>query len=171
MLFRSLRDDLEHIATNLVGPYNLSPAARAWGEEWYETHSASFKRSDHPDWFRSYLARKQTHVHKLAMILAASCRDELVIERDDLVLAVKMITDLETDMPKVFSKIGRTENSIQAERLVDFVVKNSPVPYSKAYAFIHVAFPFLRDFESIVAGAMKAGLIKMDEKTATLTRP
>jgi hypothetical protein len=166
-----LRADLEYIATNLVGPYVLSKEAREWGETWYEKHSENFKKSHHPDWYRSYLARKQTHVHKLAMILAASCRDELVIERDDLILAVKMISDLEVDMPKVFSKIGRTENSIQAERLVDFVVKNSPVPYSKAYAFIHAAFPFLRDFESIVAGAIKAGLIKMDEKTATLTRP
>ena len=49
--------------------------------------------------FGGYLARKQTHIHKLAMVLAASRRDELLIDEEDLALAAKMMTDLEQDMP------------------------------------------------------------------------
>ncbi|MFM9587710.1 hypothetical protein, partial [Streptomyces caniscabiei] len=70
------------------------------------------------DRFQGYISRKQTHVHKTAMILAASQRDELRIEKDDLIIAAKMVTDLERDMQKIFSRIGRTNQSVQAERFI-----------------------------------------------------
>lgn len=156
-----LAADLEHIATHLVGPYILSPAAREWGEEWYKHHYSNPPANLQDERFGGYLARKQTHLHKLAMIIAASCRDDLVIMPEDLTLANTMITDLEADMPKVFARIGRTEDSIQAERFIAFVTKNSPTTYQAAYAHVHSAFPFVKDFEGIVAGAANAGLIKI----------
>ena len=52
----------------------------------------------------------------LAMILAASCRDDLVITEEDLKTSNDMVTTLEADMPRVFGKIGRTDISVQAER-------------------------------------------------------
>src|SRR5271166_3396633 len=165
-----LAADLEHIATNLAGPYHLSSQARIWGEEWYSHHYAHPPPSLQDERFGGYLARKQTHLHKLAMIIAASTRDELVIEADDLRLANTMITDLEADMPKVFARIGRSEDSIQAERFIQFVLKNSPVAYATAYAYVHSAFPFIKDFEGIVAGAIGSGLIRMDRGTLMLTK-
>ena len=165
-----LVQDLEHIATTLAGPYKLTAAAREWGEEWYKHHYNNPPVHLRDDRFGGYLARKQTHLHKLAMILSASQRDELVLTAEDLALANKMISDLELDMPKVFAKIGRTEESIQADRFVEFVCKNSPVTYQAAYAYIHSAFPFVRDFEDIVKGAVQAGLIKMDPATLLLCR-
>jgi hypothetical protein len=154
-----LAADLEHIATMLAGPYKLTPEARQWGEDWYANHYAHPPKHLQDDRFSGYLARKQTHLHKLAMVIAASCRDELVLLPNDLVVANEMISDLEADMPKVFARIGRSEDSIQAERFVAFVHKNSPCSYQMAYAYIHSAFPTLRDFEGIVAGAVNAGLI------------
>jgi hypothetical protein len=163
-----LAADLEHIATTLAGPYLLSKDAREWGEAWYQHHYANPPKQLQDERFGGYLARKQTHLHKLAMVIAASVRDQLTIEADDLILANTMITDLEADMPKVFARIGRTEDSIQAERFVDFVRKNSPIPYSTAYAYVHSAFPFIKDFEGIVAGAVTSGQIRMDRGTMTL---
>jgi len=153
----------------MAGPYRLSAEAREWGEEWYKHWYANPPKQLQDDRFGGYLARKQTHLHKLAMIIAASCRDDLILIPDDLVLANTMITDLEADMPKVFARIGRSEDSIQAERLVQFVQKNSPVPYMTAYQYVHSAFPFIKDFEGIVAGARQAGLIKMNTQTMQLT--
>jgi hypothetical protein len=74
-------------------------------------------------------------------------------------------------MPKVFAKIGRTEDSIQAERFIEFVIKNSPVDYQTAYQYVHRAFPYTTDFEGIVAGAVNAGLIKLDSATHKLMKP
>jgi len=166
-----LAADLEHIATNLVGPYVLSGEAREWGESWYQHHYSHPPAALQDEKFGGYLARKQTHLHKLAMIIAAATRDELVITAEDLQLANVQITDLEVDMPKVFARIGRSEDSIQAERLVQFVIKNSPVSYSAAYQFIHHAFPFCSDFEGIVVGAAQAGLIKFNKETWMLMKP
>jgi hypothetical protein len=160
-----LIQDLEHISVNLCGPYKLTPASFEWGKEWYEHH---FK-ADHgvmaDDKFAGYLARKQTHLHKLAMILAAAQRDDLIILPEDLALANTMISDLETDMPKVYAKIGRSEDSIHAERFVKFVQANSPIKYEKAYRYIHTNFPDMKDFEGILAGAVRAGYIRQDMTT------
>jgi Protein of unknown function (DUF3987) len=158
----ALVQDLEHIAVNLVGPYTLTSDAIEWGEQWYQHHYTSppeILKND--DRFGGYLARKQTHLHKLAMVLAASQRDAMLITAEDLALANKMISDLELDMPKVFSKIGRTDESVQAERFIRFIQGKGSVPYTTAYQYIHMHFPDVKDFEGIVAGAVKAGYIRI----------
>lgn len=158
----ALVQDLEHIATNLVGPYHLSPAAIEWGEIWYDNHYKNPpKVLEGNDKFDGYLARKQTHLHKLSMIIAAAQRDEMVITPEDLALANVMISDLEPDMPKVFAKIGRTVESVQAERFIQFIQKQGSVPYPEAYAFIHSHFPNLQDFEGVLKGAVSAGYVEL----------
>lgn len=152
-----LVQDLEHIAINLVGGYSLTNEAIAWGTKWYEHHYKNRPPELDDDRFGGYIARKQTHIHKVAMILAASQRDELAITHDDLSTANDMVTDLERDMPKVFSKIGRTEESINSEKFITYVQSRGEVPYAEAYHFVHRYFPSARDFESIVAGAVRSG--------------
>lgn len=157
-----LVNDLEHIASTLCGPFKLSQDAIDWGSEWYSEHYKNPPPLLSDDRFAGYLARKQTHMHKLSMVLSASESDRMLITSDHLALAHSMITDLEADMPKVFNKIGRSEDSIQADRLIQFILKNSPVHYMAAYQYIHSAFPFVKDFEEIIKGAIRAGLIKME---------
>lgn len=64
-------------------------------------------------------------------------------------------------MPKVFSKIGRTEESVQTERFISFVQSagEKGLPYAEAYRHVHLHFPQMKDFEGIVAGAKRAGYI------------
>ncbi len=164
-----LAQDLEHIAITLVGPYRLSNEAIEWGTAWYANWYANPPVHLQDDRFSGYIARKQTHLHKLAIVIAAATRDELIITAEDLALANTMITDLEAEMPKVFARIGRSEDSIQAERLLDFIKKNQPVSYSAAYAYIYSAFPAVKDFEGILLGLAGAGLIKMDPFGKILT--
>lgn len=158
----ALVSDLEHIAISLAGPYTLDSSAITWGTAWYRKHYENRPPHLDDERFGGYIARKQTHIHKLAMVLAASQRDELVISAEDLALANTMVTDLESDMPLVFAKIGRTEQSIQAERFIGFIKKRGIVPYEEAYKFIHAYFPDLKDFEGILYGAMRSGQIMME---------
>ena len=166
---QKLIEDLTHISEVIAGPYELSSAARAWGEAWYENWNKHPPRYLQEERFLGYLDRKQTHLHKLAMIIAASCRDERVLMEEDLQLAETMISNLEPDMPKVFGKMGKTDDAVQAERFIQFVRANGPVSYTTAYQYVHAAFPFVRDFEGIVAGAVKAGLIQYDQDTHLLS--
>lgn len=158
----ALTQDLEHISINLAGPYLLDSEAITWGEKWYKHHYENRPPNLDDERFGGYIARKQTHIHKLAMVLAASTRDELCICSEDLATANSMVSDLEVDMPHVFAKIGRTEQSIQAERFIDFIHKKGLVPYEEAYRFIHAYFPDLKEFEGILYGAIKSGQVMVE---------
>lgn len=156
----ALIHDLEAISM-LRGPYIISPAARDWGRCWYTRFWKDAKARMDDRMLEGYAARKQTHLHKTAMILSASRGDSLVIEQEDLELANVMLEDLEADMTKVFSRIGRSETSMQAERFISFVARKGRVPYMEAYRQIHAAFPDFRDFEGVLAGAVRSGQIEL----------
>ena len=156
---KALVRDLEHIAVNIKGEYHLTKPALEWGIKWYEYHNRNKPEKLDDDRFGAYIARKQTHVHKLAIILAASQRDELTITPQDLETANQMVTDLEEAMPMVFSKIGRTDLSLQTDRFLGFVKKRGEVSYREAYGFIHSHFPSFKEFEDVVNGCIRAGLI------------
>jgi hypothetical protein len=122
-----LVSDLERIS-QLAGQYTMSPDAVKWGEEWYATHYASREDSKLDEaTFGGYFARKQTHIHKLAMVLAASKRDELIIEKEDLVEAERQITILEEDMPQVFKLIGRTQDARSTDVVFSFLSREKVV--------------------------------------------
>lgn len=156
---RALVQDLETIA-NLCGPYRLSPEATDWGIAWYKDHYE--KRPDGLDdeRFGGYIARKQTHLHKLAMVLAASQRDELLITLEDLVLAHKMVTDLEQDMPLVFAKIGKGESAAIADRFISLVRRRGAVPYGEALKWFYAYFPNNHDLEGMLAGMIRARVVE-----------
>lgn len=153
--------DLEHISMNICGEYEMTQEAVVWGSAWYEhlwKHRPEHLNDDRLD---GYIARKQTHMHKLAMIIAASQRDALIITDGDLMLADQMLTSAESDLEKVFSRIGRTEDSLQAERFITFVERKGDVSYQEAYRLIHSYFPDFRDFEGILSGAIRSGFVEL----------
>lgn len=160
---RRLMSDLTEIS-QIVGEYRLSPDAVEWGKHWYKAHYETKSANLDMDRFGGYIARKQTHVHKLAMILAAAESDTRVITRDTLALAVKMVTDLEPDMQLVFSKIGKTEDSVYIDRLIEYVVKRKSCPWADAYRFVHAHFPKIQDFEAMITGAIRAEYLELKQE-------
>lgn len=165
--------DLQHIADLLCGEYTLTPEAVEWGRKWYANHYAHKPIELDDDRFGGYLARKQTHIHKLAMILAASSSDELVIEQETLQTAAELLTDLEPDMTKVFEKIGKSEASVNIDRLINLVQKLGEVEYKQAYRFVHSTFPSIHEFQAVLEGAVRSGQILLKTKGSDifLTRP
>lgn len=162
-----LVQDLEHIATKLVGEYKLSREALEWGQDWYIKHNTTRPAHMQDDRFGGYLARKQTFVHKLAMILAASQRDELIITKSDLETSAVMVTDLEAEMVNVFSKIGLTESSLATQRLLDYIRRQGVCSYEQAYRFIHSQFPQFRDYEDMLKGLIQAGYVRLVQQGDT----
>lgn len=156
----SLVHDLTAISM-LAGEYRLTQDAVAWGEAWYKTHYTTRAANLDPDRFGGYIARKQTHIHKLAMVLSASQGDSMAVTVEHLETAHAMITDLEPDMQFVFSKIGRSDASLHAERLITFITARGSVGFAEAYRHVHSHFSSMRDFEDVLAGLVRAGFIKM----------
>lgn len=71
--------------------------------------------------YGGYLARKQTHMHKLAMVLAASQRDNLLIEVSDLKEAEAILNSTESSMIKVFESVGVVDEAKHVAELTAFV--------------------------------------------------
>ena len=159
----SLVADLEHIS-NLTGEFTLTSDAIQWGRAWYENHYSQRPVNLDDERFGGYIARKQTHIHKLAMILSASESDAMQVTAAHLALADEMVTDLEPDMAFVFSKIGKSEVSLYAERLIWYVHSKGAVPFTDAYRYVHSYFPSMRDFEDVMTGCVRAGYLKLEQQ-------
>jgi hypothetical protein len=154
--------DLEHISTALAGPYTLTPQATQWGTDWYERHYKIDAQQLDPSRYGGYVARKQTHMHKLAMILAASESDERVITEDHLKDAFAMVTTLEADMPKVFDRIGSSRESIHLERLTRLIMIKRKVSYDEVYRTFSRQFPLAGEMEQIISSVLKTGLVRLE---------
>lgn len=163
---RKLIQDLEHISLNLAGPYKISQAARDWYRPVYEEFWKTAKDRMDDTLLEGYAARKQTHLFKTALILAAAQRDERIITLDDVQLASIMLSDVEDEMQQVFSRIGRTEDSLQAEKFISFVHKSGGCSYDSAYSLVHTHFPDFRNFEGILSGAVRAGYINLETRSS-----
>ena len=155
-----LTEDLIEIGT-LCGEYKLDRSAILWGEQWYKKLYTERPVNLDDDRFGGYIARKQTHLHKLAIVLSASMSGDMRITDEFLAIADTMLTDLEPDMAMVFSKIGKTENSVYVDRMVEYVKRRGRCPYAEVYRFVHSYFPAMREFEDVIAGAMRAGYLKL----------
>lgn len=149
--------DLEHISQNITGAYKLTDEAKAWGVRWYEEHYAQQDSSNlNTDKFAGYLARKQTHIHKLAIIMEASRSDHLQITQEILEGASGIITTLEADMPKVFSHIGMTTESRHTETLVSIIHRAGSIDRVDLYRLLISSMTY-QDFEKHLNSALQAG--------------
>jgi len=162
----ALVHDLEHMAVTLVGPFKITSAAKVWGKRWYEELWTGAKEHYSDDKLMGYIARKQTHMHKIAMVLSASHKDELIITEEELQLSNEMLKHVEGSLDKVFSQIGRTVQSVQAEKFIEVIRRQGIVPYEQAYRLVHTHFPDFRDFEGMLDGAIRSGQLLLVNNSA-----
>jgi hypothetical protein len=155
----SLIEDLQRISL-LSGGYVLAPLARRWGEDWYARLWANRPADMADERYSGYLSRKQTHMHKLAIVLAASQRDRLVIEEVDLIEADKLLSSVEPDMMRVFESVGVVDESKHVTNILTHV---------RAYGWIdgNSLFNLLRnnvterDFKNALRIAVEQQLIEV----------
>jgi hypothetical protein len=165
---QKLVEDLIRIS-ELTGEFTLEEEALQWGIEWYENHWKTKPLHLDDERFGGYISRKQSHLHKLAMVLSASESAALRISKENLMTAEMMVTDLEKDMSRVFSKIGKSSTSVQVDRLIDYVTRRGEAPYKEVYQFAHMYFPSARDFEDVILGCIKSGQLKLLHKNGQPT--
>jgi Protein of unknown function (DUF3987) len=119
---RFLHDLIE--ISEMAGSFTLTPEARDYGRDWYATHMARKIELDrhphHNPWLSYYLARKFDHAHKLAMILAASRGNSLLITPDILRIACARTDEVELELTRIF---GTSHQQTQRARLNEDVWK------------------------------------------------
>ena len=123
VLRRHLINDLKKIAL-VTGQYYLTPQAYEWGQKWYANHwDKEANEQLDKETYGGYLARKQTHIHKVAMVLAASLSDEMVIHEGYLEQADFLVTQLEDQMINVFRHISDNRDAMLSMQMFDMIRK------------------------------------------------
>jgi len=158
----ALLHDLTRIS-QIQGPYRLTTDAIAWGDRWYKHHT----NGGLPDHLKSarydgYASRKQTHVHKLAIVLAAARRDERVITLSDLQDAERHITELEEDMIQVFDSIGVSEAAQVTDNILQLVQRHGVIE-SKTLWQMCMKQTDERAFVSSILAGVNAGYVTKEK--------
>lgn len=119
-LKKKLIEDLIRISL-LKGEYKLSPTAKEWGREWYKKVWGA--RPDHmaSERYSVYIARKQTHHHKLAMVLTIARSDEPIIDLQAMIDADEILKGVEADMAKVFDSIGLADSALKLNSIMKYL--------------------------------------------------
>lgn len=150
--------DLAEIST-LAGEMYLTDEAKIWGRQWYEKHWTIRPSHMASDRYGGYIARKQAHVHKLAMIVAASKRSKLAIELEDLLEAETIITSIEADMIKVFANIGMADTARQTNEIVALVQNYGSISMMDAWKLCMTTMDF-QGFKNNIQAGIEAGMLK-----------
>ena len=157
--------DLEIIAS-MVGEYRMTDEAMDWGEEWYKTLKDANKTLN-ADQFGGYFSRKQAHVHKLAMVLAAAQSSELILDLPTLQLAKDFVDALEKEMGQVFATIGQTQVGRGISELSRIVTVKRKITKSNLYRELSNTMG-AREFEAALHSAQLAGHIKLESSMNTV---
>lgn len=167
-LKRHLINDLRKIAV-IQGQYYLTKGAYAWGNKWYAQH---WERDSHlhldRETYGGYLARKQTHIHKVAMVLAAAVSDEMVINEGHLVQASYLVTQLEDQMINVFRHITDNRDAMLSMQMYEMLRQTDQGYLSKRDLWKQMIYRCsYEEYERAAKGLISAEL--MYEATAGTT--
>lgn len=122
LLHNLLVEDLVSMG-QISGEYQLTPEAKAMYEEWYQSRIEQPNSTGDPR-LNGYYERKPIHLLKLAMIIAASFRDETVIEQQDLVTSLQLFDQVELKMTKVFANVGKNPLTVDYDDIEAAIAKS-----------------------------------------------
>jgi len=151
----------------MFGEFHISKDARDWGRNWYKTHWNNPPAALTTDQFAGYLARKQTHLHKLAMVLSASSSDQLVITQGHMEAAYDVLTQVESEMPRVFARIGQTEITRGSTEILYAVEAKPGISNAELYQMMFRTLSY-KDFTDALSGAINSLQIKSIQSGNTI---
>lgn len=160
---KQLEQDLIHDLTeiaSLKGEFRLTDGALKLGRSWYEQHWKSPDEHLKAERMQGYRARKQTHIHKLAMILSVAERNDLIIEESHIRGALDLMLGIERDMHIVFESIGLHQAARDMEVLMSFIRANKRVLHQQLW---QVCFRLMsrKDFAEAIDSLVHAGYIRI----------
>lgn len=163
LLEQRLIEDLQQIG-EMSGEFTLNDDARTWGREWYEKHWTKGREGElASERYSGYIARKQTHMHKLAIVLSAARSGDRIIRIEDLKMADELLRLVEPHMLKVFESIGVADEAKHVHEILPFVRAHGFLTPDELWTKV-MNLMSQRDFEDAIRAAHRGGLIKVGEK-------
>jgi hypothetical protein len=159
--------DLTDIAA-YSGPYRITPDAIKWGTEWYARHWDIYGKESRER--LGFPARKQTHLHKLAMVISAARGDFPAITRDHLIEANERLEAVEPGIKKVLTLVGTTNITRAGREIIEFMELEGKATLKRdlygKYFFRRLS---ISEFEEALQGAVGAGYVGESSDRTVLT--
>ena len=132
-LIQDLKDDLVQIAT-LKGQIHFDNEAERYYIGLY--NGMQIKDID-SDVVRHFKRRMHVHIIKLAMIFSASHRDDLTINKIDLMNAEACVNDVMKNLDRTFRGVGDSDLAEATSRVQDFIEKKGLCTYNEILINLH----------------------------------
>lgn len=158
-LDRDYRDEIAELynwlSYGMSGPMEESQEAADLADAIYEDED-SYKLDDTR--FVYYQERRQAHLTKLAMVLAA-CRRSYVIEAVDVTQANELLAYTEHFMPDALGEFGLTAVGAAKQKMIEFLQQyNGPISASKLYSVMQIHMKQL-DYKNALSALINADKI------------
>jgi hypothetical protein len=109
----------------IKGEFTMEPSARDFFEEWYQKKHKQLMQPG-PAALKNWLRSKDVIAIKVSMLLSISeLRRDLIITKEHLTRAVKLLDAIEPDLGKVFAGAGRNISAELAEKILNHL-RESP---------------------------------------------
>lgn len=142
----------------LAGEFRLTPAARAWGREWYHEYRIGLKQAQKKE--KGLYSRSQTHLHKLAMVIAASKGKFPVIDVEELQEADARLRELGGNVEEVFGSVGQSATSKLAKDLLEALSRNGTMTKKDLYRRFFFRTVSSHEFDEALKSVRASGLVK-----------
>jgi hypothetical protein len=162
-----LSRDLERIS-QLAGEVKFDDEAKALYIDWYvdQDTALSAGRPPIPDpRFAGYCERRATHLQKLMILCSASREDDLTITAADFRMALKLLSDVEINMPKTFGGLGKSRISDENDMILNYIRTVKTTTRKLLLA------KFYRDIDAQTLTNVESTLIQMGVLKVTLDPP
>lgn len=150
--------DLQHIADNIHGDFEITAEALEYMENWYRANAKTPAGADRK--LTGYYQRRPAHIHKIAILQHLAYSDELVLTLDDFKSAIREVSKIESKIADTFRAVGKNTYIADMDGITAFVREKGKVEQSVLLKqFESAAEP--AKLQELVSGLIAIGDLKV----------
>jgi len=158
VLVKALIQDLE-IISRITGVYEFSPNCEEKWINWYETYdNESIYRICKDRAFSGWYSRKSVFVLKLAQILTAARTNSMIIEWSIVEEALALLEEIEQDMDKAFTAVGRSDITVDVTAVCAIIEKYGKIHEKQLLHLVYRDMDAAK-FDNVMATAIRCGSV------------
>jgi len=168
-LTQDLINDLNYISL-IEGEFRWAPGSRDYYRKIYEEAARSTPKDFRLEAFHS--RKVKVHVLKIAMLLSLAEGDSMELTKTNLEIGWEILREVEIDMGKTFSAMGKYEHASDLERLETRIVQEGGMTSQEIYQEFRAAGD-VNDIGKMLLMLISTGHVVKDknEKGETIYRP
>jgi hypothetical protein len=149
-----------YLISRISGRYEFSPKADKKWDEWYmEYEELSPIRVCKDPSFNGWYSRKPMYILKIALLVAASKSDKMILTWEIIEEAIKEIEEVELQMGNVFKAIGKSNVTSEVDMVLQLVKTRKWITEKQLMTMIWRDVDSEK-FDNVIQTAMRTGKVK-----------